>query len=312
MDIHRKVGSKERLVEMFQNVNKVLINENLGDLNEANAVLEEKFEQLKKNELNIKSTNTQLDGDESYVELRCVDNKNNEIVFSFKVITTEDEQDGVFGVESVDLHSFNFESPDDQMTLNMEEDSLKDFNNKHNGEYFDLIDKHINVEDKLGTLDDDVNEEEKNKKISDPFGGSSNELQTGKAFADEKPTNDKLRVKSPELDKFIDEEEDIEQINNDKEEVGDIIQGGLADDNLPLDFNKEQILMGIEVEMEHTNDPMVAVEIAMDHLKEIPDYYTHLTSMENNLGDNPEKTEDEVETNALLGYEPKNVGDEID
>jgi len=224
MDIHGKIGSKERLVEMFQNVNKVLINENLGDLNEANVVLEEKFEQLKKNELNIKSTNTQLDGDESYVELRCTDNKNNDIVFSFKVITTEDEQDGVFGVESVDLHSFNFESPDDQMTLNMEEDSLKNFNDKHNGDFFDLIDKHINVEDKIGTLDNDVNEVTKNKEISDPFGGSSNELQTGKAFADEKPTNDKLRVKSPELDKFIDEEEDI----------GDII------DNFDMNYFKNE------------------------------------------------------------------------
>lgn len=61
---------------------------------------------------------------------------------------------------------------------------------------------------------------------------------------------------------------------------GDQIPGGLADENKPEDFDPEQIRMGIEIEKEHTADPEKAREIAMDHLKEDPEYYTHLKKME--------------------------------
>lgn len=50
------------------------------------------------------------------------------------------------------------------------------------------------------------------------------------------------------------------------------------------DYDPEQLAMGIEVEMEHTDDPAVAKEIAKDHLEELPDYYTHLDKMEKNRG----------------------------
>jgi hypothetical protein len=35
-----------------------------------------------------------------------------------------------------------------------------------------------------------------------------------------------------------------------------------------------QLQDGIEIEMEHTDNPEIAKEIAMDHLTERPDYYT--------------------------------------
>ena len=39
----------------------------------------------------------------------------------------------------------------------------------------------------------------------------------------------------------------------------------------------KQIKKGIEVEMEHTDDPKIALKIAMDHIKEDPQYYDKLT-----------------------------------
>ena len=42
----------------------------------------------------------------------------------------------------------------------------------------------------------------------------------------------------------------------------------------------EQLAMGIEIEFEHTNDQEIAKQIALDHLAEIPDYYTRLKKME--------------------------------
>lgn len=46
---------------------------------------------------------------------------------------------------------------------------------------------------------------------------------------------------------------------------------------------KQQIEMGIKVEMEHTHDPVVSEEIVRDHLVEFPDYYTYLDRMEREL-----------------------------
>ena len=45
-------------------------------------------------------------------------------------------------------------------------------------------------------------------------------------------------------------------------------------------YDPEQLKMGIEVEMEHTSNPIIASRIARDHLAEFSDYYTRLKKME--------------------------------
>ena len=66
--------------------------------------------------------------------------------------------------------------------------------------------------------------------------------------------------------------------------------GGLADGksiediakkhSVSVDEIKKELKMGIEVEYEHTDDKDIATEIAMDHLMELPDYYTKLKHIE--------------------------------
>jgi len=68
------------------------------------------------------------------------------------------------------------------------------------------------------------------------------------------------------------------------------VKGGKADDMSVKDIAKifdvhsskieRELRMGKKVEHEHTNDTSKATEIAMDHLSEIPDYYTRLAKME--------------------------------
>lgn len=60
----------------------------------------------------------------------------------------------------------------------------------------------------------------------------------------------------------------------------DQIPGGKADKKQPSDFPREALKAGIKIEMEHTDDPLIAMEIAMDHLIEDLDYYTKLKKME--------------------------------
>ena len=46
------------------------------------------------------------------------------------------------------------------------------------------------------------------------------------------------------------------------------------------DADKKELSMGIKTEMEHTKNKAVAKRIALDHLAEMPDYYTRLLKME--------------------------------
>jgi hypothetical protein len=49
-------------------------------------------------------------------------------------------------------------------------------------------------------------------------------------------------------------------------------------------IDTKELKMGIEVEMEHTGNEMIASRIAHDHLSEIPNYYTLLKAMESKAG----------------------------
>ena len=55
---------------------------------------------------------------------------------------------------------------------------------------------------------------------------------------------------------------------------------GLAE-SVSKDELKKQLAMGVKVEMEHTDDPKLALKIAIDHIKEDPLYYDHLKFVEN-------------------------------
>lgn len=84
----------------------------------------------------------------------------------------------------------------------------------------------------------------------------------------------------------------FEAVKSDSDD--EYIIGGRADGMTPEDIAKkhglpvedieEQLEMGDEVEMEHTNNPKIAREIAMDHEEEIPDYYDRLKKMEEDAG----------------------------
>lgn len=56
----------------------------------------------------------------------------------------------------------------------------------------------------------------------------------------------------------------------------DRIPGGLGDKAKVQDFDRATLLRGLKVELEHTDDPAIALEIALDHLSESPTYYDEL------------------------------------
>jgi hypothetical protein len=65
----------------------------------------------------------------------------------------------------------------------------------------------------------------------------------------------------------------------------DKIPGGLADKRDPSEFDSHSLLKGQKIESEHTNNPHMQLEIAMDHLTEDPKYYDKLEAIENDVDD---------------------------
>lgn len=64
--------------------------------------------------------------------------------------------------------------------------------------------------------------------------------------------------------------------------IGDFISKGKSKGNKnPVSL--KELAMGIKVEMEHTNNKLLAEKIARDHLSEFPDYYSNLKTMEDKM-----------------------------
>jgi hypothetical protein len=563
MKVFNEVGSKDRFLEVFQKVNKVQLNEAFGQSLNPSSVLEDSFSQLKSGNLNIEHSNTQANGNESFIELICLDRQNNNITFTFKATLSEGDQDGVYSIDSAIITAFSFDDSEGANSVEMEESQLRQFNMQHGSEIADIIDEYVDVDE---PVDADMDEQYRTaiQRIDAvPYKKGTQDMVQQKQYGDEKPTNPDVRA-GDEFNKFLAEEgsddiqynpeeietgfekpdeysdagepemnpedmevsneevpeevkamilqaydnlvqkaeqerrynysptqlevedeilritgqkvikqktralpkgaeawlgeetgvitnpsmiaqkslspekkreyiekaysflenqlgaekffglqadernkmvayyaneiltaelaggnlgasmneeeksdypdqmgktfkpkskypkkkkkpqttvkidetengmsfepkgDEVEQLGQDKEQVGDMLSGGLADDKSPQEFDPEQIMMGIKVEMEHTDNPMTALEIAMDHLAEFSDYYTRLEKMEKDaeaehggesLEEKPEgeegnkhpladvmdiKIDDKETTDVLLGYEPKNVGETFD
>ncbi|WP_321377102.1 phage portal protein family protein [Trichococcus shcherbakoviae] len=78
------------------------------------------------------------------------------------------------------------------------------------------------------------------------------------------------------------------------------LPGGFADGADAGQFDPDQLERGVAHEMEHTDDPQVALEIAMDHLAEHPDYYAVLERMEDNDCDDGDDEDNETKDDASV------------
>jgi len=80
--------------------------------------------------------------------------------------------------------------------------------------------------------------------------------------------------------KFYNVKEIVEDRYNLEDKQGRQCWVSKADlDNKWTKYNPEELKKGIEVEKEHTDDPRIAMKIALDHLDEDPQYYTKLATL---------------------------------
>jgi hypothetical protein len=104
-----------------------------------------------------------------------------------------------------------------------------------------------------------------------------------KAFSKiQKPMPDNKFKYINEFDKYTDTEHNdwdvsYREFYEHLTEVGSLT-GGAGDTTAPSNVNTKELSIGLQVEMEHTNDEKIATEIAMDHLTEDPEYYSKLVA----------------------------------
>ena len=103
-----------------------------------------------------------------------------------------------------------------------------------------------------------------------------------KPIKKQKPMPDNKFKQIDEFDEYTDTEhndwdvsyrefyEHITEVNS--------LTGGVGDETAPSNVNTKELSIGVQVEMEHTNDEKIATEIAMDHLTEDPQYYSKLVA----------------------------------
>lgn len=91
-------------------------------------------------------------------------------------------------------------------------------------------------------------------------------------FSEDKNEKELEKNKLDNLDKAVANKTDIHFNPN-------FIFGGKGDNLKPEDVDQVQLKKGIKVEMEHTNKPEIAQEIALDHLAEDKKYYDKLETI---------------------------------
>jgi len=63
-------------------------------------------------------------------------------------------------------------------------------------------------------------------------------------------------------------------------DLTNLVKGGVGDYAVPENVDPTELAIGVQTEMEHTNDVKIAKEIALDHLSEDPYYYDKLKFIE--------------------------------
>lgn len=235
MKVFNGIGSKERFLEMYQKVNKIKLNEDSN----SDSYLMNYFNKLKTKNLKINQINNQIKNNENYLELICSDG-NNKIKFQFKSTSSMGDQDGVYIVDDAKLISFSIVDSSGNILVSEDENSLLDFNNSFVDDIYNIVSDYADFPDE-SVENDEMFENAINLIDKIPYKKSTEDMQTKQSYLDQKPTNQELRVDSPELKKFAENEENdsfmLPPEYTDKEKM-DILNGSNEDEVSVDDFEE--------------------------------------------------------------------------
>lgn len=196
------------LITMFNNRLHQIngLSEDYDTVSNSAGLLENEFKKLITDNLDIQDRDTRVVGNDTFVELICSDGSGAKIIFNFKLSSNNTELDNVISVDSGILDSFRY-IKEGQQPINIEAESLQEFNQQHASEIIDVVSEYAGIEsDEMAT--DSVYEDAVKLIDKVPYKKGTEQIQTSQAYGDEKPTNPDVRVDSPQLDKFVKEDDE--------------------------------------------------------------------------------------------------------
>ena len=214
MKVFKQAGSKDRLMEMFQNINKVNLNENILDAaTRSGNLVKDAFNELKNNQMKIENTETLVEGDDSFIEVTATQ-EGNTYTFKFKVVGNEGDQDNVYSVTDAKIIKFNAELTNPtRASIEAEEgvNTVDKLNNEQKSDIIEFVSQFVDFEDQ--NIPDELYEDAVKLIDKVPYKVGSEQMVKHQEYADEKPTNSKVRVDAEELKKFV--KEDFEDFQDD-------------------------------------------------------------------------------------------------
>lgn len=287
MKVLTKKGSKERLKEMFQRVNKVTLNEDFGTNSSDSQELEmdnnsnQSFPEIEMDEDSVRtidSINSPIDSlspNKKKIIMTAIDNltyKRGRREYSPTAAEINDEILKIQGkskISEVETNSVNFDEYDTvavHLWDGVRGAKVGVFYKRPNGSggyewkpseiYPTIIMSYSDLEKpEIAFIKDDTAK----KFLSD----------VGYEYDPYFKTIVPIKASTTELKE---EEFDMSGENTTTPEI-DTLSGGVGDEIGEKMVNAEQVRKGLKVELEHTDDPMVALDIVYDHLTEDENYY---------------------------------------
>ncbi len=151
----------------------------------------------------------------------------------------------------------------------------------------DFITQSKKFKDEYDQIHNVVGEVIPNKRISTPISGLT--LAGKKIFFKPKEKNESVKIPDNFYQIFT------KAYNYFETRQPQNLIGGLGDNSKPSDFDYDELYKGTKIELEHTDNIYHAMEISMDHLFEIKNYYTRLSNMEKQAKKDGDFTNNKVE-----------------
>lgn len=211
MKVYNQIGSNKRFLEMFQGINKIKLNENIIDsAKNSKNLVEAAFEELLYDKININQTNNQIEGEETILEIIGNDDANNIVAFKFRVTSNPTDQDDVTRVDNATLIKFNMKSSSFNVEIPEADNAVRELNGKYGKEMIEIAIEYGDFQSTEDSVTDEIFEEAIKLIDKVPYLKGTEQMQTNKAYADQKPTNPDVRVKSNELQQYVSEIQDYE------------------------------------------------------------------------------------------------------
>jgi len=206
MEVFKKIGSKERFYEIMSGVNKIKLNEDV--MGSEGGLADKAVQELISGSLDIEQVNNQVSGNESIVEIVGRDDIGSKFIFKFTVTSNETDQQGVNVINDANITELIGDMPKYDAKFEMDENDsgIAEINKNYKTQLIDAISEYVEFESDAETVSDEMYEEAIKLIDRVPYNKGSEEIQTHKAYTDQKPTNSDVRVKSDELDSFVSED----------------------------------------------------------------------------------------------------------